>query len=141
MGPWTYYAPFIVGLLLPFGVHQAILDHPTIARLPAWQQWLTLGGFSLLTGLSCQLLMVAAQGAFAHVLPVPRGRSIRGRAAAIAGTLLACCVASLWAAGVLWSEQMGQPALVMGIIGGLAGVIALLIYIWFWPMADRDFAA
>ena len=140
MGPWTYFAPLIIGVLLPFGVHQVIFDQPRIAKLPVWEQWTALCGFALITGLSCQLIMIAAQGAFARALPVPRGRSIRGRSAAVTGTLIAGCVGSLWAAGLLWSQQMSEPGTVMAVIGGICGVVALLIYLWSWPMADSDFA-
>lgn len=141
MGPWTYYAPFLIGLLLPFGLQQAVFAHPTVAAMSSGAQWAALVGLALLLAVQFQLLMIGAQGAFAQVLPVPGGRSIRGRAAVVAGSMIIASQIPTWIIQLLWSGSLSAPVFVVGSIGLIAGATAVLIYLWSWPLAARDFAS
>lgn len=141
MGPWTYYTPSLIGLLLPFGMHEAIFAHPAIAALSPGMQWTVLTLIAIVLAIEFQLLMIGAQGAFAQVLPAPRGRSIRGRSAVITGVLIIASVVLSWITRLLWSETISTPVVIVGICSGLTAIVAILIYLWSWPMAIRDFAA
>jgi hypothetical protein len=141
MGPWAYYAPFWIGLLLPFGLQQAVFAHPFVAALAPAFQWAALTLLAILLALELQLLMIGTQGAFAQVLPVPGGRSIRGRGAVVTGVLIVASVVLSWIVQLLWSDGLSRPGIVVGICGLVAAVTALLIYLWSWPMAARDFAS
>jgi hypothetical protein len=142
MGPWSYYAPLWLGLLLPFGMQHAVFAHPTIAGLSPAAQWPALVLLGIVTGIQFQLLMVGAQGAFAQVLPVPGGRSIRGRAAVVGGTLTISAVLLLWIAFLLRpSDGFSTPATIVIGCSAAAALLAMLIYLWSLPMAARDFAS
>jgi hypothetical protein len=137
MGFLTYYSPFGIGLLVTLVLHETVLAHGP--ALPGWAAWPFVVGVGVGVGLLCQLMMFGVQGAFAQVLPVPGGRSIRGRGAVVGGLLLIGCVVLAVVAVLLRSEELGTAAQVVAILSLVAGVGALLTYIWCWPMAVRDF--
>jgi hypothetical protein len=84
-------------------------------------------------------MLIGVQGAFAQVLPVPAGRSIRGRGAVTGGLLIITCVALGAVAGLLQSEELARAALVVGVLSLAAGGAAAITYVWCWPIAVRDF--
>jgi hypothetical protein len=139
MGPLTYFAPFVFALL---GTVLAGFSLPDLfpQRVP-WMFWTALVVTSLANAVLAQFLMIGAQGAFAQVMPVPWGRSIRGSGALLAGVLIILAVVSFVAAGILRLEELGGPALVALIIGGAATLWAIIIYVWNLPIAVRDFGA
>ena len=83
--------------------------------------------------------MVGVQGIFAQVLPVPRGRSIRGGGAVLGGTFLLAWAASSTVAVLLRSEEMRTAPLVIGIVSLVCLAGFLITYVWCWPVAVRDF--
>jgi hypothetical protein len=143
MGPWAYYAPLWLGALLVAIVNDSIragLSHSSPAV-----QWTAVVALAVLAGLQSQVLMVGAQGAFAQVLPVPRGKSIRGRPAAVAGWLLIGWVALSLVTALLSYEAyfrdaaLSRAAMIVG-VGALAALSgSILIYIWSVPAAVADF--
>ena len=141
MGPLTYYLPFIFGLLLPFGCHQTYMDQPRVMQMDPWQQWMVIAGFGLAYAIIFQALMIGSQGAFAQVLPVPFGKSVRGRGAVVCGATLIGAVICASAGAFLYYEDATTPALVTLAIAAGFGVVSLVAYVWAWPMAVRDFAA
>ena len=141
MGPWTYYSPFLAGLVLPFGVHQLFFDSLAFQGLEPWQKWLQLGGYALVLGITLQLMMIGCQGAFAQVLPVPVGKSVRGRSAVVAGAGLVIGTLAGLAAYYIWAQGSPQIAMIAGGVAAGGAVIAAIAYVWAWPMAVRDFAA
>jgi len=83
--------------------------------------------------------MVGAQGAFAQVLPVPGGKSIRGGTAALGGWMLIGWFALSNVTVVLAFGGMTAAAYVVGAIAlGVLGVV-LGTYIWGLPAAVADF--
>ena len=90
-------------------------------------------------GSSDGLFNLGSALAFAQVLPVPVGRSIRGRAAKIGGCLIMGCVALAVVAVLLRLDELSSAALVVGLLSGVSGVAAVITYIWCWPTAVRDF--
>jgi hypothetical protein len=83
--------------------------------------------------------MFGAQGAFAQVLPVPRGRTIRGRGAVVGGALLLAFFV-LGVVGVFFA--MNGLFLTATVFVSLS-VLSLLgfgaVYFWMIPAAVRDF--
>lgn len=137
MGAWTYYSPLGLGIVLTLVLHETIRAHaPAMA---AWAEWPFVIGLAIGVGLLCQLLLVGAQGAFAQVLPVPMGRSIRGRGAMVGGWLVIGCVVLASAALLLWVEGLVIAGLVSGVLSLLCAAGAAGAYIWCWPVAVRDF--
>ena len=138
MGRWTYYSPLF------FGAGLAAIMFATYAKfmpvMPTWRYWLVIVGGCLGVALGCQLLMVATQGAFAQVLPVPGGRSVRGRGAVLAGWTLLLGVVLGFAAVLLGIEQVKSAALLVAGVSLASTLVALITYIWCWPTALRDFA-
>jgi hypothetical protein len=139
MGRWTYYSPLGLGVLLVL-----LLNDSLRASVPTYApavQWLIVAAYALGAALAAQVLMIGAQGAFAQVLPVPRGRSIRGGAAVSAGWLFIAWVVLGLTTALLYSEEIGTAALVLGVcdLAALAG--ALGIYFWNIPAALPDFLA
>ncbi len=138
VGRWTYYSPALLGTAVA-----ALLCASYNEYLPAlvdWQYGMLIVGICLATGLGCQLLMVAAQGAFAQVLPVPGGRSIRGGGAMLSGWLLLIGTALGFAAILLALEEFERAAWIAGGIGLAALAAAIVGYVWNWPTAQVDFA-
>lgn len=134
----TYYSPVVLGTVVTLTLHQTIAEMGPLLREELY--WPFVGLVSLAVGILCQFLMFGAQGAFAQVLPVPGGRSIRGRGAVVSGGLLIAGIALAVAAGLLASEEVAAAGWVLGTLalaalGGSAGV-----YAWCWPAAVRDFA-
>ncbi len=138
MGPWTYYSPLWLGMILALLSHDTIRAHSTDPE--SWQAWMLVVGVGAGIGLLGQLLLIGAQGAFAQVLPVPRGRSIRGRGAVVGGLLIIACVALCGIAALLWSEELAAASWALLAAGLAAGAGAIITYIWCWPVAVRDFA-
>jgi hypothetical protein len=89
MSGWTYYAPFSLGTLGTAAAYCSRLS--SMPSRPIWTHLLA-PVFFVLTGVVLQLGMIGLQGAFAGVLPVPLGRSIRGRVATVVGYLLLSCL-------------------------------------------------
>lgn len=138
MGVWTYYSPLWLGTILAAFV--SLSSREAFPPLPPWGWALIVGVGCPLAGAVCQLAMVGAQGAFAQVLPVPWGRSIRGRGAVVSGGLLLACIGFGVAATLVGFEGVSTPAIVVGSISGGFGLAALGTYIWCAPTASRDFS-
>lgn len=137
MGRWAYYSPLWLGALLVLALNDAL--RASLPPREPWAHWLIVAGVAVLAGLQAQVLMVGAQGAFAQVLPVPRGRSIRGGGAAGAGWLLMAWVVLSLVTVLLGYEAVTQAALVLGVLGLAALGGAVLIYVWNIPAAVADF--
>lgn len=138
MGRATYYSPLWLGALLVLALNEPLRVAMT---LPDATEWLIVAAMAIAAGLQSQVLLVGVQGAFAQVLPVPWGRSIRGRSAALAGWLL---IAWVWLSVVtvmLGFETVTQAALVVGVLSLAALAGALIVYIWNIPAALPDFGA
>jgi hypothetical protein len=127
----------VLGALLVLALNESIRA-PYASREP-WVQWTLVGVVAVLFGLQCQILMIGAQGAFAQVLPVPGGRSIRGRAAVLGGWLLIVWFAAASISVVLWMSGMFAATLVLQIIAVAALLAAIATYIWSLPAAMADF--
>ena len=129
MGAWTYYSPLWLGTIIAGVVGYNRLHQLTVLFVVG----------CVLVGVQCQLVMIGAQGIFARVLPVPGGRSIRGRSAAVGGTCLLGWAAFGIVAVLLHLEEVRVAPLVLATLslGCLAGV--LITYAWCWPFAARDF--
>ena len=139
MGRWTYYSPLWLGAALSLVI--MLTYRQFLPELSDWLLALVVAGACVLIGLVCQLVIVAVQGAFAQVLPVPGGRSVRGRGAVVCGWLLMAAIACGVVAGALWIEEgMWLASLVLAVLG--LGLLcgAVITYLWCWPLAVRDFA-
>jgi hypothetical protein len=136
MGRWTYYCPLWLGPLLVLAMNDSLR---AAMHWSDQTEWLIVVGLAVAAGLQCQVLMIGAQGAFAQVLPVPMGKSIRGGGAAVAGWLLIAWVGLSTVTVMLGFEAVTRAAVVLGIcsLAALAG--ALLIYAWNLPVAVADF--
>jgi len=141
MGPWTYYSPFWLGAILT-GVLYANGYH-ALPEMPTWAHVGIVAVGAPLVGVLCQLLLIGAQGAFAQVLPVPRGRSIRGAAAVGGGALIILGMALSGVAVLVAVEHAGlrHIAMIIGGVGLAALLAALGLYLWNIPAAARDFSA
>lgn len=139
MNRLTYYSPFLIGLGLSFLMHQVIE-----AALPAeWlnAKWLWVAVSGLTVGLHLQILMIGAQGAFSQVLPVPRGRSIRGRGAVVGGVLIIGWIGLGLVTALLYSEDVRVAVWIAAGLSLACGAGALVAYAWCWPTAAPDFSA
>ncbi len=105
------------------------------------QTWLIVMAIALAVGIQAQVLMTGVQGAFAQVLPLPIGRSIRGGGAALTGWLLIAWVGLSAVTVLLGYEAVTRAAVVIGVLSLVALAAALVSYIWNIPAAQRDFAA
>ena len=137
MGPLAYYAPFFLGILLT-ALNWSAIQQYVPATWSGWF-WPLLVALCLAAGVLAQLLMIGAQGVFAQVLPVPRGRSIRGPAAILGGALILAAAILTLIATLLLAEQFATPAIVAAIGAGLSGVAAVAAYAWNIPAALHDF--
>jgi len=137
MGFWTYYSPLGLGIVLTLLLHDTIRAHAP--AMPVWAEWPFVVAVALGVGLLCQLMLIGAQGAFAQALPVPVGRSIRGRGAAVAGCLIIATVVLASVAGLLLSGELRTAAPVVGLLGLISAAGAVITYVWCWPTAVRDF--
>jgi len=139
VGPWTYYAPLWLGSLVA-----AALYVGNLGQLPPWPNWVHAVAVVIgapLVGVQLQLGLIGLQGAFAQVMPVPRGRTIRGRAAVVVGALLLGWSGSGLAAALLRSEGLNVPPLVVAGVALVCLVAAGVAYIWSLPSAMRDFGS
>lgn len=137
MGPWTYYSPLWLGTIIAGVVGYNALDQ--LPPMAAWLLWLVFVVGCVLVGVQCQLVMIGAQGVFAQVLPVPRGRSIRGRGAIAGGGFLLGWVAFGVVSGVLLLEELRVVPLVLAGVSLVCLAGAVVTYAWCWPFAVRDF--
>lgn len=138
MGRWTYYSPLWLGVLAVFLINERI--RAGVPRWPEWQQWVLVAGVAVAVAVQLQVLLIGVQGAFAQVLPVPVGRSLRGRLAAVVGWLLIAWFVLAAVTTLFGLEAVNLPAM---IVGGVAlGVLAAAgaCYAWGFPAAVRDFA-
>ena len=136
MGRWTYYSPLVLGTLLVVAMNESLRATLT---LPDWAEWLIVAGVAAAVGIQCQILMIGAQGAFAQVLPVPFGKSIRGGAATLAGWLLIAWVVLSAVTVLLGFEAVTQAAVVVGILSLAALASMVVVYVWSLPAAVADF--
>ncbi len=139
MGRWTYYSPFFLGLVLVAALSSSLIALEDVAALAPAARWAIVSGVALLAGLELQTAMVGAQGAFAQVLPVPGGRSIRGGGAQAAGTLLLLAAALGIVGGLIRSPESSLPSNVVWSLAGAALLGSGIIYFWCWPTAVPDF--
>lgn len=137
MGRWTYYAPLWLGILVILSLNDAIRG--AMSTLEPWQQWAIVFGGAVAGGLHCQVLMIGSQGAFAQVLPVPGGKSIRGTPAAAAGWLLIGWFVLGIATLLLLLEAISAAAIVAAALSGTVLLSAGAIYAWNLPAAVADF--
>lgn len=137
MGMWTYFSPLILGTLITAAVIWT--SYAPLRVEPAAIRTLWSLAYAIPVGVACQFLMVAAQGAFAQVLPVPVGRSIRGRAATSAGVLMLATVVLGGTAALLFSEGLQTAFYAVGAGAVASLLVALVIYVWNLPAAARDF--
>ena len=138
MGRWTYYSPLVLGVLLVLVLNESLR---ALLTLPDWLEWLVVAGAALAVGIQCQVLMIGAQGAFAQVLPVPIGKSIRGGAAILAGWLFIAWVFLSAVTVLLGIETVTQAAVAVGILSLGALGSAIVVYVWNLPAAIADFGA
>ncbi len=136
MGPWAYYSPLLAGIAGTWALNDTVREQLPVMG-PA-STWLLVAGVSLLVGLQAQVLMFAAQGAFAQVLPVPIGKSMRGGVAQMAGWFLLGWVVVSSVTVVIGLESVGR-AVVPGVIGMGMLLVAVGTYIWGLPTAQADF--
>jgi hypothetical protein len=136
MGRWTYYSPLVLGTLLVVAMNESLRAMLTWSD---WAEWLVVTGVAVAVGIQCQVLMIGAQGAFAQVLPVPFGKSIRGGAATLAGWLLIAWVILSAITVLLGFEAVTQAAVVVGIASLAALASMIVVYVWSLPAAVADF--
>lgn len=137
MGRWTYYSPLLIGVI---GV--LLINDSLRAGLPTmepWLQWVFVAIAAVNVALACQVLLIGAQGAFAQVLPVPRGRSIRGSAAVAGGWLLIAWITLGFVARLLYGEDVMLAAYILGGASLAAFIAFAIVYIWNIPVAAKDF--
>ena len=137
MGRWTYYSPLWLGPLLVLALNESLRE--LVPRWEPWAQWLLVAVVAVVVGLQCQVLLIGAQGAFAQVLPAPRGRSVRGGGAMLAGGLLIAWVGLSGVTVLLSCEAVTTAAIVLGVLSLAALAGALTAYAWNLPAAVADF--
>ena len=134
MGRIGYFSPGIIGALAGlvytlFGVG----DYSALDRL--------MLGCTLvpLLFMVCQLLMVAAQGVFARVLPVPFGKSLRGMKCLAIGLLIVVAIGSSMVTGLLARVEVGPAAMIVGGLSLVCWLTTIGLYLWSLPTAVADF--
>ncbi|MFO0838018.1 MAG: hypothetical protein U1D55_05780 [Phycisphaerae bacterium] len=138
MGPWTYYSPLWIGTFVAALI--AANSWPALTPLAAWLRWtLVLIGCPA-AGALCQFGLIGVQGAFAQVMPVPSGRTIRGRGAVVAGVGILGAIAFGSIAVFLAAQLVVMAAWILGSIAAAFLLLALCAYAWGLPAAARDFA-
>ena len=137
MGRSTYYAPLYVSLIVALLGRDIYGD--SIPPEPAWQHWAAVIGISLGFGIACQLAFMGVQGMFAQVLPVPGGRSIRGRSARISGTALLFGVAGIAISLLMFTEGIVLAASISGAVTLALLLTTIIVYLWSLPAAVSDF--
>ena len=84
--------------------------------------------------------MIGLQGLFSRALPVPLGRSIRGRVAQVVGVLILGFEATgALAVGLYFLSDSDKSAFVYFVFPGACLVIALFVYLKNCPSAAQDF--
>jgi hypothetical protein len=139
MGPVAYFSPAYIGFVL--GLVIATSFRPLQPGQPAWAHWGLMVLSATGVAAAAQLAFVGAQGAFAQVLPAHRGRSVRGRPAILAGTLLLFFVAALAAAIVMYRDTWDASTWAGFGVAGIFLAGALATYGWALPAAVQDFTA
>ena len=137
MTAWTYYSPLWLGALLVLALNDTL--RAVLPPMEPWKTWLAVAGVAIAVAVQAQVLMIGTQGAFAQVLPVPIGRSIRGGAAAGAGWLLIAWVVASAITVLLGHEAVTRAAVVLGAVSLIALGGAAVIYVWNIPAAQPDF--
>ena len=137
MGRWTYYSPLWLGALLVLLMNESV--RAQLPKAEPWVQWLAVAGLAVVFALQCQVLMIGAQGAFAQVLPVPGGKSIRGRAAVVTGGLLIAWFGLVGVTVLLGYEEVTTAATVLGVLSLASLGGAIVVYVWSLPIAVADF--
>lgn len=129
-----YFSPGIVGALV--GLVYAVLgggDYSAVERL-------VRGSYLVpLLFVVCQLLMIAGQGVFAVVLPVPFGKSLRGAKCLAIGVLIVVGMVSGMVTYLLSRVQVGTTELVLGGVSLACWLVAIGLYVWSLPTAVADF--
>lgn len=134
MSAFAYYSPLWIGALLCAGVLAA-----DPGRLPQEHRSAAFVLACAVVGVYCQLALVGWQGASARVLPVPGGRSIRGRGAVVTGGLLLLAVASAAAVVLIGFQEWPAGARAALLTSAVLSASALGSYLWCLPTAVRDF--
>lgn len=134
MSRWSYYSPLLIGCLLSALLLSEMYKH---GELPQRIRVTVLGAAA--AGLALQLLFIGAQGATARVLPVPGGRSIRGGAAVLSGSMIILSLALLLAALLVQIGELATPAKLIVVASAACALVALGTYLWSLPAAARDF--
>ena len=135
MGRMAYYSPGIVAGLIGLVYAAFGTGLPTAAERVGLAAWLV--PVLVLVGL---LLMLAAQGTFAGVLPVPLGKSLRGTKCQAIGLLIIAGLASAAVAGLLARVAVGRATLIVGGCSLACWLTAIGLYLWSLPAAVADFA-
>lgn len=136
MSAFAYYSPLWVGAALAVAIFSAVYD--TLA--PSHRLWVGLLGCPA-AGIACQLALIGFQGSFAQVLPVPGGKSIRGRGAMLCGALILLGMGFALAAFLVGYDGLAGVASVATILAGGSLAAALGAYFWCVPAAITDFAS
>lgn len=136
MNAWTYYSPLWLGALLVLALNDTIRGSMTYSDA---KEWIIVAAYAISTGILCQGLLIGAQGAFAQVLPVPVGRSLRGGSAASAGWLLILAILLTGVTVLFAHEGAALAAKIAGALGLGALLGAAIIYTWNIPTAVADF--
>ncbi len=138
MNRFTYYSPLWLGALISLTLHETIAQ--TSPGLPESAYWWFVGAVCVALGGACQLTLIGAQGAFAQVLPVPGGRSIRGAGAKLGGWMLMLGLALSAAGALLISPESAVTSRVAFVGAAACLVVCGIAYAWSWPTAEPDFA-
>ncbi|MFH0983691.1 MAG: hypothetical protein V2A79_19425 [Planctomycetota bacterium] len=129
-----YFSPGIMGALA--GLVYAAFGRGGTSALDRWLTGCYLVPLLFVVG---QLLMLAAQGVFAGVLPVPPGKSIRGTKCVVIGLLIVAGLASGLVTYLLVRVAVGPAAEVLGGLSLACWLTALGVYVWSLPTAVADF--
>ena len=134
MSRMGYFSPGMIGALagLVFAVFHSGDDGPAERLLLACVLVPALFAY-------CQLLMIAAQGIFAAVLPVPFGRSLRGTKCVVIGSLIVAAAVSGKLAYLFSRTESGQATLILGALSLVCALASLGWYVWSLPTAMMDF--
>ncbi|HOW69079.1 MAG TPA: hypothetical protein PKY77_00645 [Phycisphaerae bacterium] len=144
MSKLSYYFPFLIGIILGPVIAYFKLTELWASASDGWH--LLMVPCALLAGVLgaalLQLLMIGLQGVIAGVIPVYRGRSIRGTSAVVIGLLI--LILNGVGLTVLLSLQTLRelPAGWFWFVS-IAGIVSLVgfigTYLWCLPNAVQDF--
>jgi hypothetical protein len=147
MGALTYYSPLWLGILAVLALNEPL--RADFASHAAWVQWTGVAAGAVVFGLMCQVAMIGAQGIAAQVVPVPWGKSIRGRAATLVGwcllvwfgftVIMLLLVRERTKGSLLLGENLGGAIALTAILALLALAVGIVAYIWSLPAAVADF--